>query len=120
MKIGVSIKIDLTKIDKSKLFRGNKGTYLDLTTFIDTDVKGQYGDNGFISQSLSKEEREAGGQGVILGNSTVFYTDAPPQQQRQAPPPAQSGYQQPPPQSVAPPADGFVVVADGFDEDIPF
>tara|TARA_R110002126_G_scaffold6532_2_gene33666 strand:- start:1127 stop:1447 length:321 start_codon:yes stop_codon:yes gene_type:complete len=89
MKLGISIKIDVTKIDKSRLFSGAKGTYLDLTTFIDTDNAGQYGDHGFISQSVSKEERDAKVQAPILGNCKVFYNDnaasgpAPHQQARE-------------------------------------
>ena len=75
MKIGLNIKIDVTKIDKSRIFEGKKGKYLDLVTFIDTEVQGEYGDNGFISQSTSKEEREAKVQTPILGNVTVFFTE---------------------------------------------
>lgn len=74
MKLGISVKIDVTKIDKARLFQGEKGTYLDLTTFIDTENEGQYGDHGFISQSVSKEEREAKVQTPILGNVKVFFT----------------------------------------------
>ena len=73
MNIGLSVKIDVTKIDKARLFKGEKGTYLDLTTFIDTDNPGQYGDHGFISQSVTKEEREQKVQAPILGNVKVFY-----------------------------------------------
>jgi len=73
MKVGISIKIDVKKIDKSRLFEGQKGTYLDLTTFVDTDNPGQYGDHGIISQSQSKEERESGQQMPILGNCKVFF-----------------------------------------------
>jgi hypothetical protein len=75
MKIGISIKIDVTKIDKSRLFKGEKGTYLDLTTFLDTENESQYGDHGFISQSVSKEEREQGIQTPILGNGKIFYNN---------------------------------------------
>jgi hypothetical protein len=83
MKIGVSVKIDVTKIDKDRLFKGEKGTYLDLTTFIDTENKDQYGNNGFISQSLTKEERHAGAPHTpILGNVTVFYNDHTSNEQR--------------------------------------
>jgi len=85
MKIGLSVKIDVSKIDKSRLFRGEKGTYLDLTTFIDTDNPGQYGDHGFISQSVSKEEKEGGLQTPILGNVKVFYTGGSQQNQQQDP-----------------------------------
>lgn len=108
MKIGISVKIDVTKIDKARLFKGEKGTYLDLTTFIDTDQKDQYGNHGFISQSVTKEEREQQVQTPILGNCKVFYTDGG-QQQRQP---------QPAPQQPGQPAQGM----DNWDDDseIPF
>tara|TARA_B110000971_G_C19515582_1_gene279427 strand:+ start:123 stop:434 length:312 start_codon:yes stop_codon:yes gene_type:complete len=76
MKVGISVRIDVTKIDKSRLYKGAKGTYLDLTTFVDTDQQDQYENNGFISHSQSKEEREANAERPpILGNVKVFYTD---------------------------------------------
>jgi hypothetical protein len=76
MKIGVSISIDVTKILKDRLYQGKKGTYLDLTTFIDTNEADQYDNHGFISQSLTKEEREEGAERTpILGNCKVFYTE---------------------------------------------
>lgn len=73
MKLGISVKLDVTKIDKERLFKGEKGTYLDLTTFIDLENPSQYGDHGFIAQSVSKDEREAGVKGEILGNVKVFF-----------------------------------------------
>lgn len=76
MKVGLSVRIDVTKIDKARLYKGAKGTYLDLTTFVDTAVADQYENNGFISQTLNKEEREAGTKTPILGNVKVFYTDS--------------------------------------------
>ena len=75
MKIGLSVRIDVTKIEKERLYKGSKGTYLDLTTFVDTDQVDQYDNNGFISQSVDKEEREQGVKTPILGNVKVFYTD---------------------------------------------
>lgn len=68
MKLMVTVKLDVTKIDKSRIFEGKKGKYLDLITFIDTEKEDQYGNHGFISQSVSKEEREAGVRTPILGN----------------------------------------------------
>lgn len=111
MKLGLSVKIDVSKIDKARLFKGEKGTYLDLTTFIDLDEVGQYGDNGFISQSVSKEEREAKVQTPILGNVKVFFNDspdAPHQNHPNTPQPQQSR----PAASPAPNND--------FDDEIPF
>ena len=103
MKLGISVKIDVTKIDKSRLFQGKKGTYLDLTTFIDTEQLDQYENNGFISQSVSKEERDQNIQTPILGNCKVFYNSDPATpmpnnvrdqyQQQQQPPQAPAGDQ---------------------------
>jgi hypothetical protein len=71
------LSIDMTKIDESRLYKGMKGTYLDLTTFVDTETKDKYENNGFITQSQTKEEREGGGERLpILGNVKVFFTDA--------------------------------------------
>jgi len=67
----ISLKIDVTKIDKARLFNGAKGTYLDAVLFLN-DEPDQYGNNGMITQSVSKEEREAGTKGAILGNAKVF------------------------------------------------
>ena len=82
MKIGMTIKLDVTKIDKKRLFQGKKGTYLDLTTFVDTDNPGKFGDHGTVSQSLSKEERADGVEVPILGNVKVFYKSESQQQDR--------------------------------------
>ena len=71
--IGVNLKINVTKIDKSKLFHGKNGAiYLDATAFIDLDNVGQYGDNGMIKQSKKKDDTEGGN---ILGNSKIFWRD---------------------------------------------
>ena len=75
-KIGVSFRIDVLKLDKARFYVGAKGTYLDVTGFIDLDEKDQYGNNGFITQDCSKEERAQGLKMPILGNSKIFFTDA--------------------------------------------
>jgi hypothetical protein len=97
-KLGINIKIDVSKIDKARLFKGNKGVYMDLTTFIDTQVEGKYGDHGFISQSTDKEEREAGVQTPILGNCKVFFVEG----------------------GQAAPAQTPITAPTGFDDEIPF
>lgn len=83
MKLGISIKIDVTKIDKSRIFVGKQGKYIDLTTFIDTANPSEYGDHGFIAQSVSKEEKANGVQTQILGNTKVFWGLDQPNQPRQ-------------------------------------
>lgn len=78
----IQLKIDVTKIDKARLYKGQKGTYLDAVIFIRDEVD-QYGNNGMIVQSVSKEERENGVKGAILGNVKVDMGSAP--QARPAP-----------------------------------
>jgi hypothetical protein len=72
-KIGVSLKIDVSKIEKARLFKGAKGVYLDATAFIDLDELDQYGNSGMITQDVTKEEKGTGVKGPILGNSKVFW-----------------------------------------------
>jgi hypothetical protein len=92
-KVGVSLKIDVSKIDKARLFKGSKGTYLDATVFIELNEFDQYGNSGMITQDVTKDEKQQGVKGNILGNCKVFWSDtqqAPqqyqqPQQQMQAP-----------------------------------
>jgi hypothetical protein len=74
-KIGVQVKIDVTKIDKALLFKGAKGAYLDATVFIDMDTPDQYGNHGMVTQDIPKEARDAGEKGPILGNVKVFWKD---------------------------------------------
>jgi hypothetical protein len=59
-----SAKIDVTKIDKSALFVGEKGTYLNITLI---EKETDYSD-GFIVQDIGKERRDAGERGPIVGN----------------------------------------------------
>jgi hypothetical protein len=81
MKVGVSVSLDLKKLDLKRCpvvtkKDGTEARYLNLTTFIDTVEQDQYENNGFIAQSQTKEEREAGKERPpILGNVKVFYTD---------------------------------------------
>lgn len=60
-------KINLSKVDKTRLFKGEKGIYLDLVIFTNPEAD-QYGQNGMIVQSVSKEERQQGIKGEIIGN----------------------------------------------------
>ena len=73
-KIGINLKIDVTKIDKSRLFQGEKGLYLELSTVIDTDGVGNYGDHGIINHRTTKEEREQKVQMPILGNARIYFS----------------------------------------------
>lgn len=69
----LTAKINVTKIDKNRLFSGKQGTYLDLV-FIPTPDS-EFGDY-MIKQQCTKEEREAKVQMPILGNAK-FLTRSP-------------------------------------------
>lgn len=127
-KIGVSLKIDVSKIDKARLFSGQKGTYLDATVFIDIDQLDQYGNSGMITQDVSKEEKLQNVKGNILGNCKVFWNDAGQAPQVQQPAQqvqggfVQQGKQQAPQQQQAPAntnGGGFQSQAE-YDSEIPF
>ena len=80
-----TLKIDVKKIDKQHLFTGSKGTYMDLTLMENRDGTDQYGNDGFIIQSVSKEKREQGIKGPIIGNWR--HVGQRPTTQNGAPPP---------------------------------
>ena len=63
-----NISINLNKVDKSRLTKDKNGnSWLNLSGFVN-EIPDKYGNNGFITQSQSKEEREGGEKLPILGN----------------------------------------------------
>ncbi len=90
MKIGLNLSIDVSKLDKSRFFKGKKGTYAKLTCFVDTEETSQFGDNGTITQELSKEDRDNGVKLPILGNAKIFWKDGQSGQQRKSRPQQQN------------------------------
>ena len=58
MKLGVRLKINLSKLDKSAFYEGKAGKWLDATVFLDPDNVDQYGNNGGIQQDLPAPRRE--------------------------------------------------------------
>jgi hypothetical protein len=73
MKVGIDISINLSKIDKAKIFEGKKGKYLFFTSFIDLDSKDEYGKSGSVQQKTSKEERDKKLKPPIVGDVKVFW-----------------------------------------------
>jgi hypothetical protein len=70
----INLSIDVTKIDKTKLIKGAKGTYLNLTVAVNNELD-QFGNNASAYISQSKEEREAKVNRTYLGNGKVVFTD---------------------------------------------
>ena len=64
----ISLNIDVSKIDQRRLYKGKKGQYLSATLFLKEETD-QYGNNGFVVESITKEEREKGHKGTIIGNA---------------------------------------------------
>jgi hypothetical protein len=50
-------KIDVTKVDRTKLFEGEKGTYLDIDVWIN-DEPDKYGNHASIQQHTKKDEEK--------------------------------------------------------------
>jgi len=75
----IRVKINVKLIDKTALYIGEKGTYLDLTMWPSEDSK--YGDDYRVVQDLGKDRR--GEKSPILGNGKFFET----RQQSAAPEP---------------------------------
>lgn len=67
----VNFSINVEDIDKSKLIKGKKGSYLNLTMSINDETK--FGNNAGIYVSQSKEEREAKEAKTYLGNGKVVW-----------------------------------------------
>jgi hypothetical protein len=63
-----TVKINVSRIDKSAIYEGKNGKYVDLVLFDNRDGTDQYGNDGFVTQDIGKERREAGEKGPILGN----------------------------------------------------
>jgi hypothetical protein len=73
----ISIKIDVTKIDKAALFKGQKGTYLTLTVWPNKEGRNQYGDDAIVKQDLGKDRRDE--QPEIIGNARIIQRKNAPQ-----------------------------------------
>jgi len=96
----IRVNINTAKIDKSALFEGTKGKYLNITLLENKDGEDQYGNNFMVVQDIGKDRRDAGEKGAILGNAK--YVKAANET------------------TTNKPASKPVVVDDGDDESIPF
>jgi len=64
----IAIKLNCSQLDKAHLFAGKKGKYTDLILMENRDGTDQYGNDGFVIQGVSKEARQRGEKGPIVGN----------------------------------------------------
>lgn len=84
----IRAKINVSLVDNSKLFKGEKGTYMDITLLENKDGVDKYGNNFMVVQDLGKESREAGVKNPILGNGKIVSGGNTPAPARQSAPAA--------------------------------
>jgi hypothetical protein len=83
----ITARIDVTKIEKERLYQGKKGKYLDIVLIPTPNAK--YEQTHMVVQSISQDERKAGIKGNILGNAKEIqqerrsYDEPPPSNRRQ-------------------------------------
>lgn len=70
----ISLKLNLSKIDKSKIVEGEKGTYLNITVAVNDEVN-DYNQNVSSWIEQTAEEREAKKERSYIGNGRVIFTD---------------------------------------------
>jgi hypothetical protein len=74
MKIGIKIKIDVTKIDRSQIYIGKKGKYVTMTSFVEIGEPDQYGNHGFVTVEKPRDaDRDV--RMPILGNVQIFWRE---------------------------------------------
>lgn len=74
----IKIKLDVTKIDKSRLYKGAKGTYLDLVVY-ENEQPDNYGNDFSVKQDCTKEDRDNGVKMPYIGNGKRIGQKAAPQ-----------------------------------------
>ena len=62
----INVKLDVTKLDKDRFFKGKKGTYCDLVMI--PTPSSDFGSWGLVQKS-TKEERDAGLKMPFVGNA---------------------------------------------------
>ncbi len=67
----INFSINLESIPKELVIKGKKGSYVNLTAFVNDETK--YGNNTSVSLAQSQEEREAGEKRTYIGNGKVSW-----------------------------------------------
>lgn len=83
----IILNIDVKKLKKQFFFEGKKGTYCELVLMENKNGEDDYGNSHFVCQGVSKEDREAGVKGPIVGNAKTFEKkpDSKPKTERESP-----------------------------------
>lgn len=68
----LSLKLDVTKIPKDRIFKGKKGAYIDVDVWINEDAD-EYGNHASANIQQSKEERENKERKIYIGNGKKVF-----------------------------------------------
>ena len=93
----ISLRITRERVAKEHCYQGKNGTYLDMILFENRAGKDQYGNDGFVVQSVSKEARQQGVKGPIIGNWKRVGEDAPQTPKAATPKPSKASADEPEP-----------------------
>lgn len=84
----IKTSINLSAIPKDKIIEGKKGKYLPITITVNDEID-QFGNQGPVIVSQSKDERDMKTEKVYLGNAQVVWTNgqfpSPPPRDGQTP-----------------------------------
>ena len=83
MEYGLSIGINVKEIEKARLVQAGDKIFLNATVWFKPGETDSYGQHGMITQNVSKEEKDNGVKGHILGNIKCFHTKGDSQQNYQ-------------------------------------
>jgi len=70
----INFSLNLDNLDKTKIIKGKKGTYYNLTLRVNDEVS-QFGDNVSVYDAQTAEERAAKASRNFVGNGKVTWTD---------------------------------------------
>lgn len=64
----ITLNLDCTKIDKALM---KNGRYLNLVVWPNKKGTDEHGNTHYVAQSVTKEQRESGVKGPIIGNAKI-------------------------------------------------
>lgn len=91
----IKLKVNVTRVLKEHLYAGKNGKYLDLVAWPNKNGIDQYGNTHFVCQEISREARDRGEKGPIIGNLSLPVENTP----RPAPPPQRRAGDEPEPET---------------------
>jgi hypothetical protein len=64
----IKLSLKKSKVDQSPIYKGKNDDYYNFILIPNKNGKDQYGNDGMVVVSISREERAAGKNGEIVGN----------------------------------------------------